>query len=86
MSPWSNGCAPQLQGLGRRVTTARVHRKSAKPRAFVFFPNSPTLCVVFVQTLVSWTHQRWVWHVEILDENSHDVFYDDLKVRSSGYG
>lgn len=32
------------------------------------------------QTVVSWLHQRWVWHTETLKENSYVVFYDELKV------
>eukprot|EP00752_Nemacystus_decipiens_P009580 g8560.t1 len=31
------------------------------------------------ETLVSWTHQRWVWHTETLKESSYVAFYDDLK-------
>ncbi|CAM9813455.1 unnamed protein product [Pylaiella littoralis] len=37
------------------------------------------------ETLVSWTHQRWVWHVEtVMSENSHVMFYDDMKANHLG--
>ncbi|CAB1101820.1 unnamed protein product [Ectocarpus sp. CCAP 1310/34] len=36
------------------------------------------------QTIVSWTHQRWVWHTEtVLSESSHVMFYDDLQIFSA---
>ncbi|CAM9463136.1 unnamed protein product [Ectocarpus sp. 6 AP-2014] len=37
------------------------------------------------QTIVSWTHQRWVWHTEtVLSESSHVMFYDDLQANPMG--
>lgn len=37
------------------------------------------------QTVVSWLYQRWVWHVEtVMSENSHVMFYDDMKVNENG--
>lgn len=36
------------------------------------------------ETLVSWTHQRWVWHASALKENSHVVFYEDLQANHLG--
>eukprot|EP00903_Cladosiphon_okamuranus_P009203 g8789.t1 len=31
------------------------------------------------ETIVSWTHQRWVWHTETLKENSFVAYYEELK-------
>ncbi|CAM9704703.1 unnamed protein product, partial [Hapterophycus canaliculatus] len=38
-----------------------------------------------LQNVVSWTHQRWVWHVETdMKRMSHSMFYDDLKASHLG--
>ncbi|CAM9389443.1 unnamed protein product [Scytosiphon promiscuus] len=35
------------------------------------------------ENVVSWTHQRWVWHVETeMKEMSHVMFYDELQVNN----
>lgn len=32
------------------------------------------------ETLVSWTHQRWVWHTQTaMNASSHVIFYEDLQ-------
>lgn len=39
------------------------------------------------ENLVSWIHQRWVWHsqIEIMKKSSHVVYYEDLISLDHGY-